>query len=83
MPYPEPGESQQHYVSRFVSSPEAQASFPEKKQRLAVAYSMHKQRAVARHLRSHSSRNSSSDGSHVKHWSRTNPHTVSASGTAG
>jgi hypothetical protein len=51
MPYPSPGESQDHYVKRFVSSPEAQSSFPDIKQRLAVAYSMHKQHAMAHALR--------------------------------
>jgi hypothetical protein len=51
MPYPTPGETTQHYVSRFMGSPEARSSFPDQKQRAAVAYSMHKQHALAHALR--------------------------------
>lgn len=32
------------YIGRFMGSSEAQADFPKKKQRLAVAYSMFKRR---------------------------------------
>ena len=40
MPWPKPGEEKQHYVSRFMGSGEARKSFPDQKQRAAVAYSM-------------------------------------------
>lgn len=39
MPYPAPGEKRASYIKRFVKSKEAQKSFPDVKQRLAVAYS--------------------------------------------
>lgn len=39
MPKPKPNESQQEFVSRYVSSEEAKRSFPNEQQRLAVAYS--------------------------------------------
>jgi len=51
MPKPAKGESQGHYVSRFADSGEAKKSFPDIKQRLAVAYSMYRQRSTAKHLR--------------------------------
>jgi len=44
MPDPREGEDKQSYVSRFVSSEEAKKSFPDIKQRLAVAYSKHRQK---------------------------------------
>jgi len=40
MPKPNPGEKKQDYVKRFMESEEAKKSFPNRKQRLAVAYSM-------------------------------------------
>jgi hypothetical protein len=43
MPKPNPNENKEEYVSRFMSSEEAQKSFPDKKQRLAVAYSKWKE----------------------------------------
>jgi len=43
MPDPNPNESQDEYISRFMSSEEAQSSFPDIKQRLAVAYSKYRQ----------------------------------------
>jgi hypothetical protein len=52
MPYPERKESQGHYISRFLTSPEAKSSFPDKKQRLAVAYSIYKQKHTAKRVRS-------------------------------
>lgn len=39
MPNPRKGEKQRSYISRYVRSKEAQKSFPDIKQRLAVAYS--------------------------------------------
>ena len=39
MPEPRKGESLSHFVGKYVSSKEAEHSFPKKKQRLAVAYS--------------------------------------------
>jgi hypothetical protein len=39
MPKPRKGEKEQKFVSRFMSSGEAINSFPEAKQRAAVAYS--------------------------------------------
>lgn len=53
MPYPTEGEETGHYVSRFMGSPEAQSSFPDQKQRAAVAYSIARQRHLAKHLRGH------------------------------
>ncbi len=44
MPRPVKGESQKNYLARFMSSPEARESFPEQKQRAAVAYSMYRRR---------------------------------------
>lgn len=44
MPRPNPGESEQAYVSRFMASAEAQKDFPDEKQRAAVAYSMFKEK---------------------------------------
>jgi hypothetical protein len=55
MPEPLKGEKQQDYVSRFMGSAEAAKSFPDAKQRAAVAYSMYKQHQVARRLRAPSS----------------------------
>lgn len=51
MPEPIAGESQQAYISRFMKSQEAQGSFPNGNQRLAVAYNMYKQRHQANLLR--------------------------------
>lgn len=39
MPLPAKGEKQKSYIARYVKSKEAQKSFPDIKQRLAVAYS--------------------------------------------
>lgn len=39
MPLPNKGEKRQSYIARYVKSKEAQKSFPDIKQRLAVAYS--------------------------------------------
>lgn len=44
MPKPRAGESKKDYISRFMSSAEAQSDFPDEKQRLAVAYSMFEKR---------------------------------------
>jgi hypothetical protein len=44
MPNPQSGESVADFVARFVNSEEAKRSFPDKKQRLAVAYSKARQR---------------------------------------
>ena len=43
MPYPKKDESQSEYISRFMSSEEAQKSYPDQKQRVAVAYSIWKE----------------------------------------
>ena len=44
MPYPKSGEAKSDYISRFMESSEAQSDFPDKDQRLAVAYSMWERR---------------------------------------
>jgi hypothetical protein len=44
MPEPRSKENLSHYIQRFMRSGEAEKSFPSKKQRLAVAYSMFKRR---------------------------------------
>lgn len=51
MPYPTAGEDTGHYVSRFMGSSEASGSFPDPKQRAAVAYSIARQRHLAHALR--------------------------------
>ena len=43
MPAPHKGEKRSKYVSRFMGSSEAVKSFPDAKQRAAVAYSMYRQ----------------------------------------
>jgi hypothetical protein len=40
MPYPRKGQTKEAYISEFVESAEAKADFPDKDQRLAVAYSL-------------------------------------------
>jgi hypothetical protein len=40
VPSPKKGENLSQYVGRFMGSGEAEKSFPKRKQRLAVAYSM-------------------------------------------
>ncbi len=44
MPKPAKGESQKHFVSRYMASSEAKRSFPDPKQRAAVAYSESRKR---------------------------------------
>jgi hypothetical protein len=44
MPNVRKGESKSKYVARYVSSAEAIKSFPDVKQRLAVAYSEYKRK---------------------------------------
>ncbi|MDE2098345.1 MAG: hypothetical protein KGL39_13915 [Patescibacteria group bacterium] len=44
MPQPVAGESLADYLHRFMGSAEAKGSFPKKKQRVAVAYSLFKKR---------------------------------------
>ena len=44
MPEPKPKESLSSYIGRFMGSSETESSFPKKKQRLAVAYSMFKRK---------------------------------------
>lgn len=51
MPTPNKGESTQSFVSRYAGSGEAQKSFPKQKQRLAVAYSIARQKKLASALR--------------------------------
>jgi len=43
-PSPRSGEAEGDYVSRFMASAEAQRDYPDQKQRLAVAYSMYRER---------------------------------------
>ncbi len=38
LPKPKPDEDEQEFVNRFMSNETAKKEFPEKKQRLAVAY---------------------------------------------
>jgi hypothetical protein len=44
MPLPAKGEKQASYIKRYVKSKEAQKSFPDIKQRLAVAYSEYRRK---------------------------------------
>ena len=48
MPKPAKGESTKHFVSRFSKSGEAKQSFPDIKQRIAVAYSIERQKKKKR-----------------------------------
>jgi hypothetical protein len=43
MPNPVKGESQAAYVARYMSSAESRKTFPDRKQRLAVAYSKYRE----------------------------------------
>ena len=56
MPKPNKGESEKHYVGRFMGSKESQRSFPNKKQRLAVAYALGKLVAMTLHVIWHDAR---------------------------
>lgn len=47
MPRPDKGESEAAFVARYMSDAEARTSYPEEKQRAAVAYSLYKERANA------------------------------------
>lgn len=42
MPKPKPKEKKRKYISRFMSNEEAKSDYPDKKQRLAVGYSMYR-----------------------------------------
>jgi hypothetical protein len=44
MPEPHKGEKRASYIQRYVKSKEAQKSFPDIKQRLAVAYSEYRRK---------------------------------------
>lgn len=44
MPLPQPHEKLKDFVARYAGSKEAQKSFPNQKQRLAVAYSVWKKK---------------------------------------
>lgn len=44
MPLPRRGEKRSSYIQRYVKSKEAQKSFPDIKQRLAVAYSEYRRK---------------------------------------
>lgn len=44
MPYPTQNEDEQEYISRFMKSAEAIKDYPDEKQRVAVAYSLWKER---------------------------------------
>lgn len=43
-PKPTSGENLSHFIGRFMKSGEAQSSFPNNKQRVAVAESMYRKR---------------------------------------
>jgi hypothetical protein len=81
MPYPTPGESQKDYVSRFMGSSEAQGSFPKQKQRLAVAYSMYRQKHLANSVR-HKHTPGNHNPSLLTQESAMHPPKVSANSTA-
>ena len=66
MPYPTKGEGTQHYVSRFMGSSEANKSFPDQKQRAAVAYSIARQRGLAKSVRHGKRRTSEPEDDPVK-----------------
>jgi len=51
VPTPNKGEKTQDFVHRYMGSGEAQKSFPKQKQRLAVAFSIAKQKNLANALR--------------------------------
>ena len=44
MPNPKKGEKKSEFVSRYMGSAEAKRSFPDEKQRVAVAYSEYKRK---------------------------------------
>ena len=44
MPEPRKGEKKSDYINRFMGSAEAKRDFPDPKQRVAVAHSMHKRK---------------------------------------
>lgn len=44
MPYPNKGESKDHYIPRCMSHPEMNAKFPDQKQREAVCFSYWRER---------------------------------------
>ncbi len=48
MPKPTKGEPMRHFLKRFMGSKEADESFPDPKQRAAVAYSMLRRRKKKR-----------------------------------
>lgn len=56
MPYPNPGEPKKSYLKRFMESPEANQSFPDQKQRYAVANSMFRQKHQVKRLRDRSNK---------------------------
>jgi hypothetical protein len=47
MPFPTRGESTEHYMHRWMSSDEARASFPNRKQQIAVGLSEARQHHLA------------------------------------
>lgn len=48
MPSPKPRENLSQFVKRYMGSGEAQESFPDQKQRAAVAYSIYRKRKKKR-----------------------------------
>jgi hypothetical protein len=53
MPLPKKNEKQNAYVARYMSSTEAQKSFPDEKQRLAVAYSEYRHKGMSNAVKKH------------------------------
>ncbi len=53
MPSPKKNEKQNAYVARYMSSTEAQKSFPDEKQRLAVAFSEYRRNGMSGVVKKH------------------------------
>lgn len=51
MPNPIKGETKEEFIARFMSDPEAKKSFPDQKQRLAVAYSKWRRKELSEELK--------------------------------
>ncbi len=53
MPNPRKNESQKEYIARYMSSEEAKKTFPDEKQRLAVAYSKYRRKSTVKAVKKH------------------------------